>query len=81
MRRESPPLPKDGIYRIILLVLVVDIVAGVVIAILGDTLLQDPAVNTFGAAMALIGAAFYVLFRILGAREAKRQAGDGDPEG
>ena len=62
------------------LVLVIDIVAGVAIAILGDTVLQDPAINTFGAVMALIGAALYVFFRFLGARQAKRQEESRDRE-
>lgn len=81
MRRNTPPLPKDGIYRTILWVLVIDIVAGVLLAIAGETVLHSPALNRLGAALALIGAALYVVFRILGAREARRQAGEDGPEG
>ncbi len=81
MRRDAPPLPKDGIYRTILWVLVIDIVAGVLLAILGETLLNSPTLNQLGAALALVGAALYVVFRILGAREARRRSGEDDPGG
>ena len=76
MRRETPPLPRDGIYRTILWVLVIDIVIGALLAIAGETLFHNPALNELGAALALIGAALYVVFRFLGAREARRQAED-----
>lgn len=72
--RNTPPLPQDGIYRTILLVLVVDIVAGTLLALAGDSLFQRPALSTLGTALALIGAALYVFFRFLGARQAKREA-------
>lgn len=71
--RNTPPLPQDGIYRTILLVLVVDIVAGAILAVAGDSLLQSPALSTLGTALALIGAALYVFFRFLGARQARRE--------
>ena len=74
MRRETPPLPRDGIYRTILWVLVIDIVAGALLAIAGETLFHNPALSQLGTALALIGAALYVVFRVLGAREARRQA-------
>ena len=81
MRRETPPLPRDGIYRTILWVLVIDIVIGALLAIAGETLFHSPALNELGAALALIGAALYVVFRFLGAREARRQAEKEDREG
>ncbi len=74
MRRETPPLPKDGIYRTILWALVATVIGGALIALGGDLVLHDPAVNRFGAITALIGAGLYVFFRFLGAREAKRHA-------
>ena len=83
MRRQTPPLPKDGIYRSILWVMVVTVIGGVLIALAGDMILYDPAVNRFGAITALVGAGLYVFVRFMGAREAKRQAeedrGAGEP--
>ena len=76
MRRETPPLPKDGIYRTILWVLGIDIVAGVLLAIAGETLFHSPALSNLGTALALIGAVLYLVFRLLGAREARRRAED-----
>ncbi len=72
--RNTPPLPQDGIYRTILLVLVIDIVAGALLAVAGESLFQRPELSTLGTALALIGAALYVFFRLLGARQAKREA-------
>jgi hypothetical protein len=74
--RNTPPLPQDGIYRTILMVLVIDIVAGALLAVAGESLFQRPALSDLGTALALIGAALYVFFRFLGARQAKREAGE-----
>ena len=74
MRRDSPPLPEDGIYRAILIVLVATIVIGALVAVAGDTVLANPAMERVGTGAALIGAVLYVFFRVLGAREARRRA-------
>ncbi len=81
MRREPPPLPGDGIYRAILWVLAASVIGGALIAIGGDTILHDPAVNRFGAITALIAGGLYAFFRFLGVREAKRrEKGEDGPD-
>lgn len=79
MRRAPPPLPQDGIYRTILWALVLTVVSGALVAIAGDTVYHDPAMSRVGTGAALIGAALYVLFRFLGAREAMRRAEENGP--
>ncbi len=68
--------PGDGIYRTILWVMVATVLLGAFLAIAGETVLHDPAIGLFGTIVALIGGAIYAAFRILGAREAKRRAGE-----
>ena len=80
MARERPPLPDDGIYRTILWVIVLTIVAGAIVTIAGQTVWHDPEISNFGAIVALIGGALYVVFRWLGMREAKRRAGEDDAD-
>jgi uncharacterized protein YjeT (DUF2065 family) len=71
---SRPPVrPGDGIYRTILWVMVVTVVLGALLAIVGETQLQDPALRRLGMATAVIGAAIYAFFRVLGAREARRR--------
>ncbi len=71
------PQPGDGIYRAILWVMVATVLLGAFLAIAGETVLHDPDISLFGALVALIGGAIYAVFRVLGAREAKRRAGGG----
>ena len=78
MPKNNVPLPNDGIYRSILWVLVLTVVAGAALAIIGETLLHDQAVVELGAWIAVVGGAIYVFFRWLGARAARRQ-GPPDP--
>ena len=81
MRRNTPPLPKDGIYRTILGVLIAGTLGGILIAIGAETLVQSPELNRFGAGVALISGLFYGFFRFLGAREAKRRGkGEDGPD-
>ncbi len=68
--------PGDGIYRTILWVMVATVLLGTFLAIAGETVLHDPDNSLFGAFVALIGGAIYAAFRMLGAREAKRRAGE-----
>ena len=75
MRGGSAPLPESGIYRTILFLLVADVVAGVLIALAGELLWQDPAIRLFGSVLALVGAALYAFFRWLGARQTRRLDG------
>ena len=69
------PQPGDGIYRTILWVMVATVLLGTFLAIAGETVLHDPDISLFGAIVALIGGLIYAVFRVLGAREAKRRAG------
>ncbi len=74
MPRETPPLPDDGIYRMILIVLVVSLLIGAILALAGDLLWQSPGVSQAGTGLVIVSGLAYVLFRILGAREARRRA-------
>ena len=70
---RPPTRPGDGIHRAILWVMVVTVILGAVLAIIGATRLQDPALGRLGVAIAVVGAAIYAFFRILGVREARRR--------
>ena len=74
MRKASPPLPDNGIYRFILWLMVVTVIGGAILAIAGETLAQNPALSRLGTGMALIGGAIYAFFRWLGHREARRRS-------
>jgi hypothetical protein len=73
MSHATPPLPKNGIYRLILWLMAATVVCGVILAIAAETLVQDPVLGRFGTGMALIGGAIYGFFRWLGTREARRR--------
>ena len=66
-------MPRDGIYRAILWVLVLTVVAGAIFAILGATAADDPAMVRVGAGAALVAGAIYAFFRRLGAKQSKRR--------
>ncbi len=70
-------MARDGIYRSILWVLVLTVVAGAILAILGETAAQDPVMVRVGAGMALVAGLIYAFFRRLGAKETRRR-GDSD---
>ncbi len=70
-------MPQDGIYRAILWVLVLTVVAGAAVAILGATAAQDPVLVRVGGGAALVAGLIYVFFRRLGAKQDKRR-GDSD---
>ncbi len=73
MQKSDPHKPRDGIYLTILWILVADVLIGAVLALVGDYVLEDPAISRLGVAMALIGGALYAVFRWLGARERARR--------
>lgn len=78
MRRETPPLPDDGIYRTILLVLIGSILVGGAMALVGELVYHDEAISHFGGWVVVICGVLYFVFRWLGHREAvKRAAGGG----
>lgn len=62
---------NNGITRAKLWVPVIAVLAGTVLAILGETLFHDASLIGAGAGIAFVGAAVYALFRRLGAREAR----------
>lgn len=70
MPDDKGQLPNDGVYRAILWVLVLTVVAGVVFAIVGKTALRDPVMVRVGTGVALVAGAIYAFFRRLGARQA-----------
>jgi len=76
MRRDPPAPLHDGIYRTILWALVATVVAGVLTAVVGDTLYRNPAIGRLGSITALIGGALYAFFRYFGARESQRRSKD-----
>ncbi len=72
MLGDRDKLPDDGIYRAILWVMVLTVMAGAVFAILGETVLHDPVLVRVGAGVALVGGGVYAFFRWLGAREVRK---------
>ncbi len=79
MPKDRGPLPDDGIYRAILWALVLPVRAGAVVAILGQTLAQDPVMMRVGTGIAFLGGIVYAFFRWLGTRHAKRGGQGGTP--
>jgi hypothetical protein len=75
---KIPPFPKDGIYRAILLVMVLTILFGAAVTLAGHYYFHDPAVSRFGFGVVMVGGVIYFFFRILGRREARRQATRGN---
>ncbi len=64
-------MARDGIYRAILWVLVLTVVAGAIFAILGETAAHDPVMVRVGAGVALVAGVIYAFFRRLGAKQNK----------
>jgi hypothetical protein len=60
--------PSSPIYWTILAVLVADVVIGAVMALVGDLVMHNEAVKTFGVALAGVGAVLYLFFRVWGRR-------------
>ena len=71
-------MPRDGIYRAILWVLVLTVVAGAIFAILGATAAHSQVMVRVGAGVALVAGAIYAFFRWLGTRERRRRGASGD---
>ena len=74
MSRNSPPLPGDGIYRAILLVLVLSICTGAIVVLAGRLVMHNEAVTEAGLWLTTVSAGIYAFFRWLGVREARRRA-------
>ena len=76
MPRQSPPLPPDGIYRAILLVLVASLLAGAALALAGELAWHSPGLSQAGTWLVLAAGGAYLIFRVLGVREARRRAAE-----
>lgn len=72
MPGKIPPLPQDGIYRAILVIMVLTILFGAVVTLAGHYYFNDPGVSRFGFGVVMVGAVIYLFFRILGRRQAAR---------
>jgi hypothetical protein len=70
----------DGIFRAILAVLAVSVVAGVLLSLAGEVLFASRPLANTGLGMAVIAGAAYWVFRLLGRRAAERRGGP-DPDG
>jgi hypothetical protein len=70
---RRPALPEDGIFRTILWVLVITVVAGGAVTLAGEYVYHSEAMVTVGTGAALIAGGIYFVFRWLGRREARRR--------
>jgi hypothetical protein len=62
------PAQRDGVYRLILALMLADIVVGVGLVLLGALVIDERALVIAGAGLALIGFVLFLFFRRLGAR-------------
>ena len=67
-------MPKDPIFRTILLCLAATVVCGAILALAGDHYFMDEGVKNVGVGIVLVSGACYLFFRILGAKQAKKEA-------
>ena len=74
MPRETPPLPDDGIYRMILVVLVASLLIGAILALAGALVWHSPGLSQAGTGLVIVSGLAYAFFRILGARQARKRA-------
>ncbi len=74
MPDRIPPLPDDGIYRAILLVMVLTVIFGAFVTLAGYYYFQSAAISRFGVGVVMVGGLIYLVFRLLGRREARRRA-------
>ena len=65
---------SDGIYRAIQWLLFLDVVLGLALAVIGSTVLEADSIAYAGLGLAIIGLLLMVFFRVLAAREARRNA-------
>lgn len=68
----SPSPQHDGIYRAIIALMLANLFVGGLLIILGEAYFKNPQVTQFGFILGLVGAVFYLLFRWLAERAAKR---------
>ncbi|MGD1878854.1 MAG: hypothetical protein ACFB13_15310 [Kiloniellaceae bacterium] len=79
--RPNAPRPidprREPIYRAILAVLVISVVAGAVLSLVGETVFASRALARAGLGMAVVCGVLYWVFRWLGRRAAGRHNGGG----
>ncbi len=66
-------MPNDGIFRTILIALVITILGGALLTLAGEYYFHDEGVRRLGVGIVLTGGLVYFFFRVLGRREAKRR--------
>ena len=66
-------MPNDGLFRAILLVLVVSAMLGAAIMLAGEYFLQSPEAALLGTWIAIVCGGLYFFFRLLGKREMRRR--------
>jgi uncharacterized membrane protein YdjX (TVP38/TMEM64 family) len=66
-------MPTDGIFRAILIALVITILSGALLTLAGEYYFQDEGIKRLGVGIVLTGGMIYFFFRVLGRREAKRR--------
>ena len=71
--RSQPDIPNDGIFRTILVVLVITILGGAILTLSGEYYFHDEGVKNLGVGIVLVGGLVYFFFRVLGRREVKRR--------
>ncbi|MBC6416963.1 MAG: hypothetical protein GDA47_04030 [Rhodospirillales bacterium] len=81
--RETPPFPKDPLYRAILGVLVFSSLASIAISLLADNRWNEPVLAEVAGYAALVSLTGYFAVRLLAQRQARRrqqpeQDNDGD---
>lgn len=69
MRQDGTP--SDAVYRAILLLLGLDVVAGAALMVLGHYRVVDPALGEVGTWLGVLGGVLYLLFRWWGRRRAR----------
>ena len=66
--------PRSSIYLTIMFLMVINVVLGAGLALVADLLWQDEALKLFGVGLAVVGGLGYLIFRLLGRGELRRQA-------
>jgi len=67
---------RDGVYRAILMVMTLSVIAGALLALLGDYYFHSEAIKNVGVGAVIISGAIYFFFRFLGRQSDKKNAGD-----
>ena len=69
------PVPdprRNSVYRMIRLVMLIDLVAGLALVAAGGLILREPPVMTAGAGLAAVGLVLFLVFGRLARRAAER---------